>query len=53
MACCTNEFDRCTNCRYSIDGDWTCYSPLIRLEPPQDAEWEPRDASIANQEHNA
>ena len=47
--CCTPETGNCTNCKYSIDGDWTCYSPLIRLYPPQDAEWEPRDISKEHQ----
>lgn len=45
MPCCTNENNNCRTCGYSIYGDMTCYSPLIRLDPPQDAEWVPRDGA--------
>lgn len=54
MPCCTKNdgSDNCYTCGYSIDGDPTCYSPLIRTIPPQDAEWISRDGREIDEKGN-
>jgi len=44
MPCCEKQNETCATCRYSESDGITCHSPLIRRNPPEDAEWAPRDA---------
>lgn len=41
MPCCEKEdkSDCCDTCGWSIDGEFTCYSPNIRKNPQEDSEW--------------
>jgi len=50
MPCYEKENEICETCKYSVEGSITCHSPLIQKNPPEDAEWEPKD-NTARPEH--